>query len=172
MIPKNKPLRDKKYMKSHEHNRCVFTGCLPCVGHHLKFPKLGGMGMKPPDDYTIPVTHAIHQEIHSQGEMRTFRKYMYWLEGAEQQDDKIKAWVLIQAREHYKKYLQGVYGREGHTKMDTDFYDQDEPYPDCQRCSNTGFILVCPDDMCRGLGECIHGDGEILCPDCKGESAL
>ena len=32
----------------------------------------------------------------------------------------------------------------------------------CYRCDDTGTILVCVDDMCRGAGECIHGDGEII----------
>jgi len=54
--------------------------------------------------------------------------------------------------------------------------DIDERYDDgdfyCTRCDNSGFILICPDDMCRGLGECIHGDGEVVCPDCKGESGF
>lgn len=31
-------------------------------------------------------------------------------------------------------------------------------------CDGSGIIVVCVDDMCRGLGECIHGDGEIPCP--------
>ena len=50
---------------------------------------------------------------------------------------------------------------------DPDFQpDDQEPY--CSHCDSTGFILVCPDDMCRGIGECIHGDGTVVCPDCKG----
>lgn len=43
-----------------------------------------------------------------------------------------------------------------------------DPY--CHRCDNSGFVIVCVDDMCRGAGECMHGDGEIVCPDCKGNS--
>ncbi len=50
--------------------------------------------------------------------------------------------------------------------------DRDEyPDTDCSTCDNTGEILVCPDDMCRGVGECIHGDGVIVCPTCHGMSA-
>ncbi len=47
-------------------------------------------------------------------------------------------------------------------------FDDEEPY--CYRCDNKGTIIVCIDDMCRGAGECMHGDGEIICPYCKGES--
>jgi hypothetical protein len=38
----------------------------------------------------------------------------------------------------------------------------------CGRCDGSGVILICPDDMCLGAGECFHGDGEITCPSCKG----
>lgn len=47
--------------------------------------------------------------------------------------------------------------------------DFDDYEPDCYRCDGSGTILICPDDMCRGAGECIHGDGEILCPSCNGD---
>ena len=36
----------------------------------------------------------------------------------------------------------------------------------CDRCGGTGVVVVCIDDMCRGAGECIHGDGEAMC-DCE-----
>jgi hypothetical protein len=36
---------------------------------------------------------------------------------------------------------------------------------DCPTCGGIG--VVCIDDICRGLGECIHGDG--MCPTCGGE---
>lgn len=54
-----------------------------------------------------------------------------------------------------------------------DDLDPFEPYDlyasdGCQRCGGEGFIVVCIDDMCRGAGECMHGDGEIACPDCGG----
>lgn len=54
-------------------------------------------------------------------------------------------------------------------------FDEDETDDDgyvdadgCQRCGGSGVIVVCIDDMCRGAGECIHGDGEAPCPDCGG----
>ena len=54
---------------------------------------------------------------------------------------------------------------------DDDEYDYDWP-PICLRCGGDGTILFCPDDMCRGLGECMHGDGEMDCPDCQGEGVI
>lgn len=51
--------------------------------------------------------------------------------------------------------------------------EDDDYYSDgndgCNTCMGAGFIVVCIDDMCRGAGECMHGDGEIPCPDCGGE---
>lgn len=35
----------------------------------------------------------------------------------------------------------------------------------CNRCDDRGH--VCIDDMCRGSGECIHGDS--VCPKCHGD---
>jgi len=42
----------------------------------------------------------------------------------------------------------------------------------CWKCYGEGFIVICIDDICRGSGECMHGDGEILCPDCKGDGEI
>ena len=39
----------------------------------------------------------------------------------------------------------------------------------CWQCGGEGFIVVRVDDMCRGAGYCIHGDGEAVCPNCKGD---
>lgn len=52
---------------------------------------------------------------------------------------------------------------------DPDFEPEYSSYPDgCARCGGEGIIVICVDDMCRGAGECMHGDGEIICPDCNG----
>jgi hypothetical protein len=39
----------------------------------------------------------------------------------------------------------------------------------CNTCNGDGFIVTCIDDMCRGAGECFHGDGESVCPECGGD---
>ena len=54
------------------------------------------------------------------------------------------------------------------THVTPDDFDN-EDYGDkcgCETCGGQGWIVVCIDDMCRGAGECMHGDGEIPCPDC------
>ena len=62
--------------------------------------------------------------------------------------------------------MQGDFDED---ETDDDFQDYDIFASEgCQRCGGEGFIVVCIDDMCRGAGECMHGDGERVCPDCGG----
>jgi hypothetical protein len=46
---------------------------------------------------------------------------------------------------------------------DSDFCDDFEPdFADdgyCDACGGDGWILTCCDDICHGLGYCMHGDG-------------
>ena len=42
----------------------------------------------------------------------------------------------------------------------------------CPTCGGDGIIVTCLDDMCNGLGYCIHGDGEQPCPECHGEGSV
>lgn len=46
-------------------------------------------------------------------------------------------------------------------------YNDEESDP-CDRCGGEGQILVCVDDICQGQGECMHGDGMAMCPECNG----
>ena len=42
----------------------------------------------------------------------------------------------------------------------------------CYYCFGRGFVITCPDDMCANNDHCIHGDGEMICPICKGEGEI
>ena len=42
-----------------------------------------------------------------------------------------------------------------------DFYDEGDSY--CQHCGGEGWIIDCIDDICHGVGYCIHGDGMVMC---------
>ena len=33
----------------------------------------------------------------------------------------------------------------------------------CDNCGGDGWILTCCDDICHGLGYCMHGDGMEMC---------
>jgi hypothetical protein len=57
-----------------------------------------------------------------------------------------------------------------HEERDEQF-DYDDGGYGCPHCED-GAILVCIDDMCRGSGECFHGDGYATCPYCKGTGEI
>ena len=40
----------------------------------------------------------------------------------------------------------------------------------CQTCYGQG--VDCCDDLCANTDRCIHGDGEITCPECHGEGEV
>lgn len=42
----------------------------------------------------------------------------------------------------------------------------------CWRCGGEGMEITCCDDICHGVGYCIHGDGQRFCPTCHGEGAI
>lgn len=50
------------------------------------------------------------------------------------------------------------------SEFDDDYASYDGPCGECQ----DGMIVTCIDDICRGAGYCMHGDGERLCPRCGG----
>ena len=58
--------------------------------------------------------------------------------------------------------------------MERDTFDDDDWGDDladeetCLRCGGEGTVCVCPDDICQGRGECIHGDGDVVCDECNG----
>ena len=52
------------------------------------------------------------------------------------------------------------------------YFDEPDDFNDdgiCDRCGGDGVIITCCDDLCVGAGECMHGDGEIVCPKCGGD---
>ena len=63
-------------------------------------------------------------------------------------------------------------GLEDPEHIDAEFYGYQDEGEHCWRCNGRGYLIVCPDDMCHGMDECIHGDGEITCPECHGEGEL
>ena len=54
--------------------------------------------------------------------------------------------------------------------------DYDEDFDDerdyCGRCNEFGEVVICVDDLCHGAGECMHGDGMRICPDCGGKGKI
>jgi len=52
-----------------------------------------------------------------------------------------------------------------------DDFDDDEPGY-CDACDEFGMYVICVDDLCHSGSGCMHGDGEILCPYCKGRGKV
>jgi hypothetical protein len=52
----------------------------------------------------------------------------------------------------------------GLVQREPDDFDDYEGSDGCYICGGAGFVVTCIDDMCRGAGECMHGDGESPCP--------
>jgi len=79
LIPKNIPLRDK--------NHLAFVRSLPCLisNHecggetqacHIRRGTDGSMGVKPSDNYTIPLCHVHHTLQHNKGEITFHYTYI------------------------------------------------------------------------------------------------
>ena len=52
------------------------------------------------------------------------------------------------------------------------YEDDDEPDRTCVECHGEGRVMVCWDDMCVGLGDCMHGDGWAVCRACGGSGFI
>lgn len=51
--------------------------------------------------------------------------------------------------------------------FDLDEYDDELGSRYCYECGGRGWIIRCPDDLCHGQGECIHGDPPRRCWVCN-----
>lgn len=70
---KTKPLRDAAHLARIREMPCIVTNRPgPCDPHHIRIG-WHAKGMKPPDDWCVPLSHAEHVRLHSIGEKT------YWL---------------------------------------------------------------------------------------------
>lgn len=53
--------------------------------------------------------------------------------------------------------------------FDDDFDDDGDAH--CSACGGRGFRVTCPDDLCHGQDECIHGDPPRPCWACNPKGA-
>ena len=65
MIKKDKPFRSKQYLEYIRSLPCCITGDTGCVAHHITGTKKSGMGTKAGDNYAIPLTQSMHQQLHN-----------------------------------------------------------------------------------------------------------
>jgi len=52
--------------------------------------------------------------------------------------------------------------------FDYEHYGDDDLVAEgCYNCGGRHWLVTCIDDMCHGLGECVHGDDPTPCPVCN-----
>lgn len=62
---KEKPWRNKKYLKWVSSQPCYLCGAPADEAHHITgIGNLGGMGLKAPDQFTIPTCRGCHRKWH------------------------------------------------------------------------------------------------------------
>ena len=42
----------------------------------------------------------------------------------------------------------------------------------CTNCWGSGEVTDCIDDLCQSDAGCIHGDSEVICPECEGRGEI
>ena len=75
MLTKHKPIRDRKHLAWIRALPCLVCGRTPCDPHHIRYGSNSGVGTKPGDDFTIPLCHTHHRELHDKGELRYLYDY-------------------------------------------------------------------------------------------------
>jgi len=59
---------------------CLVNNIVGVDGHHIRMKHNCGMGLKPPDEYIIPLDHELHMELHTMGVKSFEEKYSISLE--------------------------------------------------------------------------------------------
>ena len=67
-------LRSKKHLIYIRELPCIISGYTPCDPAHLSFG-IGGMGLKSPDTFVVPLKHELHQLQHGMGEISFWKKF-------------------------------------------------------------------------------------------------
>lgn len=74
-FPKPTRKKDKAYIEWIKSLRCCVTGKPDPDPHHCNESGCGGMGSKSSDRRTIPLSHALHAELHQHGSQTFSSKY-------------------------------------------------------------------------------------------------
>lgn len=76
MLPKTPPLRDDAHLKRVSEMACLVTNRPgPSDPHHLRMGWYA-KGLKPPDDWVVPLSHEKHDELHRIGEATFWLRYL------------------------------------------------------------------------------------------------
>ena len=115
MIPKNKRIKDKKYMRK----LCDYFGCIICndpdsAPHHITGYKLGGMATKPDDYLVIPLCNRHHSASSERGIHKDFKR---WEQYHSSQPSLVimslnvasrNGWISSEKYNKYKKICKGL----------------------------------------------------------------
>ena len=97
LLPKNKPLRDRKWLDHVRTMPCLITGQPGNVDPmHIG---TAGKGLKSPDNEVLPIWHSLHALGHDSGEVSMLRKHA--------PDDVLRDAFRALARELYEKEWNG-----------------------------------------------------------------
>lgn len=66
--------RNKDYLDFVRQQRSMISGREGCVAHHVRCYGHGGVGIKPSDYLTVPLTPTEHNLLHQTGEAEYFQK--------------------------------------------------------------------------------------------------
>jgi hypothetical protein len=103
---KAKRIRDKKHLRWLHELPCLCCGKRDdtVVGHHLRIGTSRGMGLKAPDNYTVPLCFVCHDAMHRYGDH-------YWLEAHDVRngpDIANRLYELTSKTTEATDYLRGV----------------------------------------------------------------
>ena len=110
MIPKNKPLRNRKYLDSFRDAPCCGCGARDgtVVPAHIRHGHGGGMGLKPDDSYALPLCRGCHDLQHRLGEPAFWAKVWHVKD-----TDAAIEYAKTAARLRYKGWIERRGGKHG-----------------------------------------------------------
>lgn len=76
LIPKNKPIRDKKHLEFIRSLPCVTCGASPKSDpSHISIGNGKAMGRKVADNFTVPQCRVCHSKVHQSGEITFWDRF-------------------------------------------------------------------------------------------------
>lgn len=71
LIPKDKKIRDERYLGQVRGEPCLICGT-GGEAHHVMFAEHRGMAQKVGDNWVVPLCHHCHMELHAFGDERSW----------------------------------------------------------------------------------------------------
>jgi hypothetical protein len=65
-------VRDKAHLRAVAKQPCLVCGRSPSQAHHLKFQEPRGLGLKPSDEFAVPLCRLHHRSLHDAGDEKAW----------------------------------------------------------------------------------------------------